>query len=211
MKTIKFTFLMTLISVFIFTSCSIERRKYMPGFHVENKSNNATEKPLTAQQTNVATKSYATPQTAEETAKITTTTTAYTEIAQPQASISTKESPIASKKTTSEIMIAKEKKAVKHSLRRSELKKEVSFGVASAPAGEYTQLIALVLCFFLGFLGIHSFFLGNIKKGIFQLALFLVGFITSFILIGFVFLAALGIWVLIDFIRIIISDLGPGW
>ncbi|PKP23251.1 MAG: hypothetical protein CVU05_00390 [Bacteroidetes bacterium HGW-Bacteroidetes-21] len=215
MKTLKFTFLMTLISVFIFTSCSIERRKYMPGFHVENKTKTANEKPSTAQQTNVAIKTNDKQQITEE-----NTTTAVVKNDQLQASTSSKDNPLVSKKTTStnvnstsEIQIAKEKKTIKHSLRNSELNKDISYGVASpsSPAGEYTQIIALALCFFLGYLGIHSFFLGNTKKGIWQLVMFLVGIITSIILIGFVILIILEIWVLIDFIRLIVGDLGPGW
>jgi TM2 domain-containing membrane protein YozV len=49
------------------------------------------------------------------------------------------------------------------------------------------------LCFFLGALGIHRFYLGYIGIGIIQL-------LTA---------GGCGIWVLIDFIRIIIGDLGP--
>ncbi len=73
------------------------------------------------------------------------------------------------------------------------------------------QIVALLLCFFLGALGIHSFYLGNNTKGIIQLAMFLVGLLTSFFFIGYIILIALSIWVLVDFIRIIIGDLGPGW
>jgi len=73
------------------------------------------------------------------------------------------------------------------------------------------QIVALLLCFFLGFLGIHSFYLGNNKKGIWQLVMFLVGILTFWFIIGYVILVALSIWVLIDFIRLIIGDLGPGW
>jgi TM2 domain-containing membrane protein YozV len=77
--------------------------------------------------------------------------------------------------------------------------------------GGDNQIVALLLCFFLGMLGVHSFYLGNKKKGIIQLALCIIGAITSPFLIGIPILAALGIWVIIDFIRILIGDLGPGW
>jgi TM2 domain-containing membrane protein YozV len=60
-------------------------------------------------------------------------------------------------------------------------------------AGGKSQLTALLLCFFVGFLGIHRFYLGYTWQGIVQL-LTLGGF---------------GIWSLIDFIRIIIGDLKP--
>lgn len=50
-------------------------------------------------------------------------------------------------------------------------------------------LPAFILCFFLGFLGIHRFYVGKVGTGILQL----------------VTLGGLGIWVLYDFIMIIIG------
>lgn len=54
-------------------------------------------------------------------------------------------------------------------------------------------LVAVLLCFFLGGLGIHRFYLGYTWQGVVQLLT----------------LGGLGIWVLIDFIRILIRDLKP--
>lgn len=51
-------------------------------------------------------------------------------------------------------------------------------------------LPAFLLCFFLGFLGIHRFYVGKIGTGILQILT----------------LGGLGIWVLIDFIMIIIGS-----
>jgi TM2 domain-containing membrane protein YozV len=59
--------------------------------------------------------------------------------------------------------------------------------------GSKSWIAAVLLCFFLGTLGIHRFYLGYIWQGVVQL-LTLGGF---------------GIWVLIDFIRILIKDLKP--
>ena len=56
-----------------------------------------------------------------------------------------------------------------------------------------SQLVALLLCFFLGGLGIHRFYLGYIWQGVLQLLT----------------LGGCGIWALIDLIRIIIGDLQP--
>ncbi len=59
--------------------------------------------------------------------------------------------------------------------------------------GNKSQLVALLLCFFLGGLGIHRFYLGYTGIGIIQLLT-----IGSF-----------GIWAFIDLIRIIIGDIKP--
>jgi TM2 domain-containing membrane protein YozV len=59
--------------------------------------------------------------------------------------------------------------------------------------GSKSQLVAALLCFFLGGLGIHRFYLGYTAIGVIQL-------LTA---------GGCGIWVLIDFIRILIGDLGP--
>ena len=56
-----------------------------------------------------------------------------------------------------------------------------------AEASEKKRLVALLLCFFLGVLGVHRFYVGKIGSGIAQI----------------ITLGGLGIWVLIDFIMII--------
>jgi TM2 domain-containing membrane protein YozV len=55
--------------------------------------------------------------------------------------------------------------------------------------GSKSKLVAALLCFFLGFLGIHRFYVGKVGTGILQLLTF----------------GALGIWVLIDFIVILVG------
>ena len=62
-----------------------------------------------------------------------------------------------------------------------------------AAGGGKSQLIALLLAFFLGGLGIHRFYLGYTWQGVVQL-------LTA---------GGCGIWALIDFIRIITGDLKP--
>jgi TM2 domain-containing membrane protein YozV len=57
-------------------------------------------------------------------------------------------------------------------------------------AGQKSWIVALLLCFFLGFLGIHRFYVGKVGTGILQI-----------ITVGGFF----GIWVLIDFIMILIG------
>jgi len=56
-----------------------------------------------------------------------------------------------------------------------------------------SQTVALILCFFIGVLGIHRFYLGHIGIGIIQL-------LTA---------GCCGVWTLIDFILILTGDLKP--
>lgn len=65
----------------------------------------------------------------------------------------------------------------------------------SVAAEGKSQLVAVLLCFFLGGLGIHDFYMGYIGKGILQIFL-------SLILVGFIL-------VIIDFIRLLTGSLKP--
>ncbi|RTQ50314.1 TM2 domain-containing protein [Hymenobacter gummosus] len=67
---------------------------------------------------------------------------------------------------------------------------------AAAPAASgKSQLVAALLCFFLGGLSIHRFYLGYTGLAILQIVL-------NIFIIGF-------IWVLIDLIRILTGSLQP--
>lgn len=69
---------------------------------------------------------------------------------------------------------------------------QVAANEASTSKGK-SQLIALLLSIFVGLIGVHRFYLGYIWQGIVQI-----------LTIG-----GLGIWALIDIIRIVIGDLKP--
>ncbi len=96
-----------------------------------------------------------------------------------------------------------------------------------------SQLIAAILAFFLGTLGIHNFYLGYKKKGMTQLLLSVLGYGLGIVgsvmaaagsaslnaglvaiggilgTIGWLVVLAVGIWALIDFIKILTGDLKP--
>ncbi len=73
-----------------------------------------------------------------------------------------------------------------------------------------SMVIAYVLWFFLGQLGIHRFYLGKIGTAIAQLALGLLGWATALLGIGFFFLVPLWIWLIVDIFLIPGMSNGPG-
>ncbi|QNF31960.1 TM2 domain-containing protein [Adhaeribacter swui] len=86
----------------------------------------------------------------------------------------------------------KVKKEVKAIVKAAEKKEKAAEPAAAAESGK-SQLIAAILAFFVGALGIHRFYLGYTGIGIAQLLT----------------LGGCGIWALIDLIRILMGDLKP--
>ena len=62
--------------------------------------------------------------------------------------------------------------------------------------------VAYLLWFFLGGLGGHNFYLGRVGIAIVQLLLFVFGWATSWLGVGFLLLAVWGIWLLVDAFQI---------
>jgi len=58
--------------------------------------------------------------------------------------------------------------------------------------------LAYVLLIFLGTLGIHRFYVGDSTGGAAQLVLVLIGWATSWLLVGFLFLGIVLVWVIAD-------------
>ena len=61
-----------------------------------------------------------------------------------------------------------------------------------------SMAVAYLLWLFLGQLGLHRLYLGRVGSGIAQLLLGLVGWATVVFVVGFVPLAILWIWLLVD-------------
>ncbi|MFZ5609688.1 MAG: TM2 domain-containing protein [Pseudomonadota bacterium] len=65
-------------------------------------------------------------------------------------------------------------------------------------ANRKSALLAYLLWFFLGAFGLHRFYLGRFFTGLMMLGLTVIGSITSVILIGYIPLAIVGLWWLVD-------------
>lgn len=66
-----------------------------------------------------------------------------------------------------------------------------------------SKIVAALLFFFLGELGLGNFYMGQTNLGIAKLIMFAVGIFTMFFLIGFVILGALWIWKLVEFVMVL--------
>lgn len=178
-------------------SCTIDKRQHMSGYHIEWKGNKDVSKTnsFTAQ---VESKKDA---LLEEKTEIENSAQSNSRVEENHA-IADKNLavPIASNPLINDSFIAQEiNKSNQEKVKYSEIEKKSQnqkikkANQPAASAGEKSWLIALLLCFFLGGLGIHRFYLGY--SGIGLLMLFTGG--------------VFGLLWFIDFVRILIRDLGP--
>jgi len=123
--------------------------------------------------------------------------------------------------------VASTKAEVKAS--KTELKKELKEFKKDKThwySGGKSKTLAAILAFFLGSLGVHSFYMGQTKKGFIQLGLSVLGIVLYVIgiadyvsgmgesfptlaLVGYLILIGVGIWALVDFVRILTGGLEP--
>ena len=68
-----------------------------------------------------------------------------------------------------------------------------------------SKLVALLLWGFLGSLGVHNFYLGRTGIAITQLILTIVGYATCWFLVGFIPLAVVWVWLIVDLIMILMA------
>ncbi|GHD40122.1 hypothetical protein GCM10017083_03080 [Thalassobaculum fulvum] len=65
-------------------------------------------------------------------------------------------------------------------------------------AARKSVLVAYLLWFFLGWLGLHRFYLGYMLSGVLMLVLWVVGTVLSVVLIGYVILVVPVLWWAVD-------------
>ncbi|QPK83002.1 NINE protein [Corynebacterium qintianiae] len=71
------------------------------------------------------------------------------------------------------------------------------------PVAPKSKIVAALLFFFLGGLGVGNFYLHQNKLGAIKLVLSVVGFLTTILLIGFVILGAVGLWALVETVLVL--------
>lgn len=201
MKTLKTTFLIALAVLFV-TSCTVEKRLYNKGFHVEWKKKYKKNKGEDVLQE----ENYAHYNEEFKPAEINTvsqgeeiaSTSDEIQISDNKQRVVTFNNNVQAESTTINIVSnvntldeVKDSKAQKQAKKKSK-KIQKSEGERESSGGK-SQIIALVLVLLVGVLGIHRFYLGHIGIGVLML---LTGGVC-------------GILALIDLIRIITGDLKP--
>jgi TM2 domain-containing membrane protein YozV len=204
MKTLKTTFLIALAVLFV-TSCTVERRLYNKGFHVEwkkkYKTNNGEEEDKNEGLAQVKTQDvyngYDQSTSNQDFASVNDDIAVNTVVEdKPTIEFNKPVTPVAQNhKVNLELKSQKREKSKEFKgaiIKNAKAKKSLNEEEENGTKGK-SQVIALVLVILVGVLGIHRFYLGHIGIGVLML---LTGGVC-------------GILALIDLIRIITGDLKP--
>ena len=79
--------------------------------------------------------------------------------------------------------------------------------VTQSTMSDKKKIVAVLLSFFLGTFGIHRFYLGRAGSGAAMLVMSILGWLTTGIFVGFILVAIVGIWDVIDFFRILFNGM----
>ena len=79
--------------------------------------------------------------------------------------------------------------------------------VTQSTMSDKKKIVAVLLSFFMGTLGIHRFYLGRAGSGAAMLVMSILGWLTTGIFVGFILVAIVGIWDVIDFFRILFNGM----
>ena len=192
MKQIKTIFLLVLVSAVLF-SCSNARYGHMKKVKKDEKA--TVQKHERKSKSVQLTEEVAVAEAIEEAALVNETVVVETPVAETAPVVASTVTTKANNSTvTASAPVAKNSIEVAAKNDVKETKQAVTEVAKKKKGGKKkSQLIALILCGVVGYLGIHRFYLGYTWQGIVQL---LTGGLC-------------GIWTLIDFIRIITGDLKP--
>ncbi len=197
MKSIKQLLFTGLATMLILSSCTMEKRVYMSGYHIEwNKSkHNPESKEIAsndngkqAEQNQIGTVVQAENEsnTVENSATVSEdniTASVDNSVIIPNhklISFSNQENRVTAKTNST----FEEKKVIINKVTKT--KKKVEKQKSAAGGGGKSQIVALILCIFLGWLGIHRFYLGYTGAGILYLltgGLFGIGWLIDIVLL----------------------------
>jgi len=188
----KQNFLLLTVAAMLFAGCSttVERTSsaFGGGWGTDSKKSNSTKTEATA----TAEKNTTQTLVIDETPTIAEINATYTEKFETAVNEASKTHKFNAVEKVAIKQIAK--KVAKMDQNAPVKEQSISKAEAATAGGldDNEMIIAAILCFFLGYLGIHRFYLGYTTIGILQL-------ITA---------GGCGIWALIDLIRILTGDLG---
>jgi TM2 domain-containing membrane protein YozV len=195
---------MALAIIVFLSACSVERRHYRPGLHFnsEVKTPKPEVKKHDAQKETTAEVAPVEIAPVEATAKVEHPVSAV-----PHAATTSTDK----KETTANKSVKAAPKPVTQpgdkNIATSIISKKVLKG--QSPKGMMAdKILAIILCIFLGWLGIHRFYLGFPISGIFMILLFLLSTIGGFLIINFLGYIAgvlLLVWIIYDLICIILD------
>lgn len=187
MRHLKKIFLFAVLALFILSACSADKRVYRKGYHITWLHHKQTSP---GQQTGLSTKTSGVAVKAQ---------VLHSEAASIVQQAHTETKIILSSTQLFPVEVASNRSSLPAQL-STPLKRSETLSIfhkkpmqPRSPSGGYSQIVALLLCIFVGIVGAHRFYLGYTTLGV--LMIFTLG--------------GCGIWALIDLIRILTGDLQP--
>jgi TM2 domain-containing membrane protein YozV len=186
----------------LFNACSVEKRHYRPGFHVGGNGKAKTEAKKSEAPKHESVK-------IEKQATAVVPTTASAANNTPTAVIATPAQTKAAERVVTTPTTTKAETKLpgsKHVVVNSVLKNAMKG--ASPEATMADKIISILLCIFLGWIGIHRFYLGYPISAIIMILLFVLSGLGGFLTINFLAYIAglvLFVWVIVDLIFLILD------
>jgi hypothetical protein len=193
MKKIKNISLFSIAIIFMFASCSVQKRQYMSGFHIEGKN----KKQISSKEylAKSSTPSKDRNSQMEESESLLKDAQSDIKI---ENNFKTIEAPLIASKDKSIILPVSSRIFIKKNFVETNsgkvkkysdvklVKNKILKKSSGSAGGGKNQIVALLICFFLGYLGVHRFYLGYTGLGVlylFTFGIFGIGWLIDLILL----------------------------